>query len=136
MVPMEDKRYFTVAEVNRLIPELERRVERILQQRAELRQRIREVHQARAAGAGPGELMRLEAEVDFLVTLLRAAYRAIEEELGGVIKAEDATLVDFLGRGPAGEDVWLCWRYGERRIEYYHPLDEGFAGRRPIVPGM
>ncbi|MCI0613876.1 DUF2203 domain-containing protein [bacterium] len=31
-----------------------------------------------------------------------------------------------------GESVLLCWRYGEKSIDYYHNLSDGFAGRKPI----
>jgi hypothetical protein len=53
------------------------------------------------------------------------------EELGVVIKDLDAGLVDF----PAlrdGDDVLLCWRVGEPSVEFWHDLEEGFAGRKPI----
>ena len=53
------------------------------------------------------------------------------EEIGCVIKDLDIGLIDF----PAlyrGKEVYLCWRLGEPDIGFWHPIDEGFAGRRPI----
>jgi hypothetical protein len=40
-------------------------------------------------------------------------------------------LVDFphLRRG---EEVNLCWKYGEREIRHWHGLDEGYSGRKPL----
>ena len=39
--------------------------------------------------------------------------------------------VDFYGK--VGERlVWLCWKFGETRIDHYHQLDEGFSGRKRI----
>ena len=29
-------------------------------------------------------------------------------------------------------EVYLCWLYGEERIDYWHELDTGFAGRQPL----
>ena len=29
--------------------------------------------------------------------------------------------------------VWLCWRYGEESIEFYHELDGGFAKRKSLA---
>jgi len=52
-------------------------------------------------------------------------------ELGVEVKDIDAGLVDFPSRR-AGEDVLLCWRAGEERVEYWHDLEEGYAGRKPI----
>jgi hypothetical protein len=40
-------------------------------------------------------------------------------------------LLDFYGR-IEGRLVWLCWRYGEDKLDHYHELDSGFSGRRPI----
>jgi len=28
--------------------------------------------------------------------------------------------------------VLLCWKYGEERVAFFHELDTGFAGRRPL----
>jgi hypothetical protein len=28
--------------------------------------------------------------------------------------------------------VFLCWKYGEDRVGFFHELDAGFAGRRPL----
>jgi hypothetical protein len=39
--------------------------------------------------------------------------------------------VDFYTMA-GGRIVCLCWRRGEPRIEHWHPVDEGFSGRRPL----
>jgi hypothetical protein len=31
-----------------------------------------------------------------------------------------------------GEEVYFCWKLGEERIGYWHGLEEGFAGRKPL----
>jgi len=55
------------------------------------------------------------------------------EQLGAVVKDPSTGLIDFYGRID-DRLVWLCWRYGEDRIAYYHELDAGFAGRKPLEP--
>ena len=53
------------------------------------------------------------------------------QEIGCVVKDLDIGLVDF----PAlyhGKEVYLCWRLGETDIGFWHPVDDGFAGRRAI----
>jgi hypothetical protein len=52
-------------------------------------------------------------------------------EFEAVVKSIDQGLVDFYGVID-GRLVFLCWRRGEKAIEYYHHLEEGFAGRQPI----
>ena len=41
-------------------------------------------------------------------------------------------LVDF----PAlvnGRQVCLCWRFGEHAVGWWHELDAGFPGRKPLI---
>jgi hypothetical protein len=59
--------------------------------------------------------------------------RCVEElqQLGLLVKDLDEGLVDFPSlRGD--EEVLLCWRLGEDKVAFWHPADEGFAGRRPL----
>ena len=53
------------------------------------------------------------------------------ESLGGVIKGLDPILVDFLSFHQ-NRYIWLCWKEDEDTIMFWHELDEGFAGRRPV----
>ena len=53
------------------------------------------------------------------------------EELGAQVKDLELGLVDFPAERE-GETVLLCWRVGEDEIAYWHGLEEGFAGRRPL----
>jgi len=53
------------------------------------------------------------------------------EDLGCVLKDLSIGLVDF----PAvrlGVRVWLCWKSGEKKVEFWHGLHEGFANRKPV----
>ena len=52
-------------------------------------------------------------------------------EMGIEVKSTDG-LVDFRSR-LHGEEVYLCWRFGEAEIRHWHRLGSGFAGRRPIA---
>jgi len=52
-------------------------------------------------------------------------------EFEAVVKSIEQGLVDFYCVID-GRLVFLCWRRGEKSIEYYHHLEEGFAGRQPI----
>jgi hypothetical protein len=59
-----------------------------------------------------------------------AAGRKIAE-YEAVVKSIDQGLVDFYGVID-GRLVFLCWKRGEKSIEYYHHLEDGFPGRQPI----
>lgn len=52
-------------------------------------------------------------------------------DTGVLIKDVNVGLLDF----PAlrnGQEVYLCWQYGEGDIGFWHEVDAGFAGRQPI----
>ena len=60
--------------------------------------------------------------------------KALRQELAGVgCEPKDLVggLVDFPARFE-GRKVWLCWKLGEPRLAWWHELQDGFAGRRPI----
>lgn len=50
---------------------------------------------------------------------------------GCVIKDLNAGLLDFLSERN-GREVYLCWRFGEPQIEFYHELHTGFQNRQHI----
>jgi hypothetical protein len=54
------------------------------------------------------------------------------ERLGVIVKDADRGLVDFPALRESGEEVLLCWQVGEDEIGYWHGLEEGFAGRKPL----
>jgi len=73
---------------------------------------------------------RLEAEWKNLSRRLDEAVESLHRE-GIELKEIDSGLVDFyavLDR----DLVCLCWRREEPRVAFYHTLDGGFRGRRPI----
>ena len=51
--------------------------------------------------------------------------------MGIYIKDLDHGIIDFLGTR-AGEEVLLCWRYGEDDINFWHDVNAGFAARQSI----
>ncbi len=120
---------FTWAEANALVPKLELLVPEIQKGYADLRAVLVD---------RPGELdavtlSRLVAEDPSLRKLVdRLAGRILElEGLGVVFQGPDLGLVDFPSELD-GEPVYLCWQYGEKRIEWYHGIQDGFAGRKRL----
>jgi hypothetical protein len=132
------RRHYSVAEVEALIPTLEQIFVRLLQLRSGLRGVEHKLEQAGASvdvdeeptGDEPPEVQQARG-------VFRAYYEALADELeriralGGEVKDLDMGLVDFPGHR-RGEDILLCWRLGERQIAYWHTVEGGFAGRRPI----
>jgi hypothetical protein len=134
------RRYFSVGEVERLIPTLERIFVQVLQLRSALRQQEQELERAGVRLSRQvldEDAARERPEVRRPKALFRAYYQALAEqlarvsEIGGEVKDLDSGLVDFPGRR-GEEDILLCWKLGEKRIGFWHTADAGFAGRRPI----
>ena len=53
------------------------------------------------------------------------------EGYGCILKDLRQGLVDFYAMRD-GKLVFLCWKTDEKRIGYWHSIEEGFAGRQPI----
>jgi len=51
--------------------------------------------------------------------------------LGVVLKDYMQGLVDFYGKLD-GREIFWCWKQGEERIEHWHDLEAGYAGRQPV----
>ena len=131
------ERYFSVADVEALIPALTRLMKRVMSANAEAsqaRERL-QAEQQRIAMAGGGVLDRnaWRADRDRIERLTAEMQQGLGEivGLGGAPKDLGLGLVDFLHLRD-GRDVNLCWKYGEREIRHWHGLDEGYAGRKPL----
>jgi hypothetical protein len=128
--------FFTVAEAREALPEVRRQAERLVASRAEQLAAAARLAEVTGVSAGNGHgpekalLAELRGALEGAETELAAAFRALDE-LGVVVKDVDAGLVDFPSKR-AGEDVFLCWQVGEPDLSWWHGVDEGFAGRKPI----
>jgi hypothetical protein len=137
---MAQPRVFTLEEANALVPTLHRLVGRQMLRQTEIEDRLRLL--TRAAGRDLNDLEISEedsVEVRRLKTDLMERIAAYEEgwqeiaSLGAVVKDTRTGLIDFYGQLD-GRTVWLCWRYGEEQIDFFHELDSGFASRKPLGP--
>lgn len=130
------RRYFTLSEANELLPEVRPLAESLVEHRRGMREAAerRARLTARIAGNGgdldpqePGELdEQFERESQAV-----AQAAASLQQLGVLVKDLDTGLVDFPARH-GGEDVLLCWQLGEDEIAWWHRVEDGFAGRRPL----
>jgi len=134
------RRVFTIGEVNRLIPTLERIFTDVLQVHASLR---REQSNLQRLGVKPSkEILAGEDEggspaIQNAKAMFRAFYEMMMEsvgqisDLGGEVKDIGSGLVDFPARR-GSDDIYLCWRLGEKSLGFWHTMDSGFGSRRPL----
>ena len=131
-------RIFTVEEANTLVPYLEDAMGRLATLGREVAGLKREIDILRAiAGSGASaenpDLRSLgdkETAYESSVERFRAALAEVSRH-GCIIRDLELGLVDFYTMRQ-DQIVCLCWRRGEPRIEHWHPVDEGFSGRRPL----
>jgi hypothetical protein len=142
-------RFYDIDDANALLPELGSIVGVLGEQRSELvRLRDEVLAAGKAGGEGAGSAVGgatggadgPSISSDLRLTRLRmqglidqmAAGVARIDALGLTLRDIERGLVDF----PAlvsGRQVWLCWQLGETSIGWWHGLDTGFDGRRPLA---
>ena len=81
-------------------------------------------------GYAASDLKAAQGELEELAEQAAEAVRELVA-LVVVVKDLDLGLLDFPGLR-AGEEVELCWQVGEAAVAYWHPLEAGFRGRKPI----
>lgn len=123
---MSPEREFTPGEANELLPALS--------------ESLREIQQARETILAGAEHIGRSAVLDGGGQVSQEYWDALQEmrrhlesfaAQGILLRDTDSGLVDFPSRRD-GRDVFLCWKLGEERVEYWHPPETGFAGRRPL----
>lgn len=130
-------RYFSLEQAERVLPKVETAVRTAIGLKAEYQQAEESLRDlSRRVMMSGGMAVNRESALLLRKTRDNSAERlkeAMEEiaQYGCQVKDLDIGLLDFptLYRG---REVLLCWRLGERRIEYWHGLEEGFRGRKPI----
>lgn len=130
-------RHFTVNEANTVLPQVAELLRALRDLQGQARGKYEEMRDIREVGyRKDGNLIMM---TDYQVAkrefdeVVQDANRVLAEihEVGCRVTDVEVGLIDF----PAvigDQDVYLCWRIDEPAVGYYHGLDEGYAGRRPL----
>ena len=136
---MPREKLFTPEEANQLLPRIIPLIEQLQGLQQSISQTTHELNQnVHKLSQGNGyPLQEIQKHVEELTRhqlhLLEAFSSALQqlEDLGAVIKDLSQGLVDFYAMH--GSDlVYLCWKLGEDRVKFWHSMEAGFAGRRPL----
>jgi len=113
----------TLTEIRPLMDEIQAIRQKILTRRPDVWPVVE-----RAAGNGGSQAAsKLVREFERLDALVHQV-----QDTGVLFKDINLGLLDF----PAlrnGRGVYLCWKYGEEDIEFWHEIEAGFAGRQSIT---
>ena len=127
-------RLFSVEKANRALPLVRRIVDDIVAEHPRWRDLVARFELV-AAGARPEwgetpEMQRLRKEIDAAAARING-YVAELELIGCQLKGFEQGLVDFYAKLD-GRDVFWCWKVGEDRIDHWHDVEAGYAGRQPV----
>jgi hypothetical protein len=120
--------FYSVEEANALVPKL-----------TPLLQRIRDTQQALAEDKTVAAVRQKASQNGgglpgrHLSELTRTLERDLHQlqEWGIVLRDPSIGLIDFFHQRQ-GETVFLCWKLGESKVEWWHPVDTGIAGRQRL----
>jgi hypothetical protein len=123
--------YFTPLDANKILPEIQKQFSQIILLRNKVISLQEDLQKITNEGSKFSNFIAKKQELNSAVSKL---YKEIEglEKRGIMIKSVDDGLLDF----PSlrfDEEVWLCWKYGESEIKFWHGRDEGFMGRKPLA---
>jgi hypothetical protein len=121
--------YFTLEEANEALSIIKPLMEEVQLIRREIMTQQPETWDAIQRSAGNGGNPKLSKLVVRFDRLDELVHRIIAT--GAEVKDINTGLLDFPALREEHE-VYLCWKYGEQQIEYWHEIDTGFAGRQPI----
>lgn len=126
--------YYAIDAANERVAELRPILEKLRADRdavAEAQQDLMSFRRSNGSDEHSRELQLREQKVKTTVRRMQRAVARIET-WGITLRDIGTGLVDF----PAlanGRPIWLCWRLGEGDIAWWHEMDEGFGGRRPLI---
>ena len=122
--------FFTTKEANQALPDVIKKYEYALAKQNEVKKIEQQLQMSISTTNSFEDYVTLKQELNSAITKM---YEAIEilENTGVVVKSIDQGLLDFPSKR-FDDEVWLCWKYGETEIKFWHEKDSGFMGRKPI----
>ena len=126
---MPSKKLFTLDEANAFVPQLLDLVPRIQNLSVSLNKDFPDIKNAREKAKWNGGS---DQGVDYLNAVLK--YNDLMHRIEGMgceVKGIREGLVDFPSLRE-GKEVYLCWRMPEKEILFWHDINTGFSGRKPI----
>src|SRR5258708_38916093 len=129
---------FTVNEANTLLPVLESLLKQAMEGKQAMQVVDKEMeslrHRIFLTGGMRVDIIAVSRRKDDREKAIQRIKDAVAEihATGVQVKDLDVGLLDF-PHMVGGETVLLCWKLGEElRVQHWHGLEEGFAGRKPI----
>ena len=122
--------FFTTNEANNALPDVIKKFEYSLAKNNEVKKIEQELQMSLSTTNSFESYVTLKQKLNSAITKF---YESVEvlENTGVIVKSIEQGLLDFPSKR-FDEEVWLCWKYGETEIKFWHEKDSGFMGRKPI----
>jgi len=122
--------FFTTNEANDALPDVIKKFEYALAKNVEVKKIEQELQMSISTTNSFESYVEIKQRLNSAITKF---YESVEilENTGVVVKSIEQGLLDFPSKR-FEEEVWLCWKYGETEIKFWHEKDSGFMGRKPI----
>ena len=114
----------------RMLPDIKIRLKAIMERKKVADSLRDEIERFSLVGFEVPEARQKTDQLDLIVKDLMSKISELED-LGVKLRDIDTGLLDFPAKR-FGEVVYLCWKYGEASIEFWHGQNEGFASRKQI----
>lgn len=121
--------YYTPKEANEALDKIRPMIEEMMKIGEKIRDHQPELWALVEKSAGNGgnpALSKLLKDFDRLDALLHQI-----QDMGIEVKDLTIGLIDFVSLHN-GREVYLCWKYGEDSIQFWHEIEAGFSGRQLI----
>ena len=121
--------FFTIAGANQALPGVIKKFEHAISKKNE----VLKLQQQLQTGSATDSISQYMTVKQKLNAALTQFYKAMEslEGTGVMVKSLDQGLLDFPSKR-FDEEVWLCWKYGETKVKFWHDKNSGFMGRKPV----
>ncbi len=122
--------FFTTNDANAALPDVIKKFENALAKTNEIKKIEKQIQMSISSTNSFEEYVPLKKTLNSAITKF---YESVEilENTGVLVKSIEQGLLDFPSKR-FDEEVWLCWKYGETEIKFWHEKDSGFMGRKPI----
>ncbi len=122
--------FFTTNQANEALPDVIKKFEYSLANKTEITKLEQQMQMSLSSTNSFEEYVNLKQKMNSAITKF---YESLEilEKTGVVVKSIEQGLLDFPSKR-FDEEVWLCWKYGETEIKFWHEKDSGFMSRKPI----
>ena len=122
--------FFTTNQANDALPDVIKKFEYALANKTEITKLEQQMQMSLSSTNSFEEYVNLKQKMNSAITKF---YESLEilEKTGVIVKSIEQGLLDFPSKR-FDEEVWLCWKYGETEIKFWHEKDSGFMGRKPV----